>query len=109
MNDHELMEAVLDRAKKMERQKQMKTIKVATAITVCCSLFVVVGLSVAMSIWIANTNLFVNESDSVVGTLLANSHAMGYAMVGMISFAIGVGITIFCYQLHKKTLDKLDT
>lgn len=102
MNNREVMDAVLDRANQLERQKQMKTIKVATAITACCSLLVVIGLSMAMSLWIANITLVAGESSSVVGSMVANSNMLGYVVVGMISFVIGIGITSMFYMWYQK-------
>lgn len=104
--DDERISAMHRRAAELKIERRHVRVRVIqTASAVCCCAAVILlavmvpGIS-GMGTGSGNTDM--NAS------LFANSPFLGYAVIGIIAFALGITVTVLCYQM-KRWQDKKDS
>ncbi|MGD9560264.1 MAG: DUF4179 domain-containing protein [Oscillospiraceae bacterium] len=98
----ELADAVLRRAGELRAQKTKRRRRVYSALAVAAGLVLVVGLSIAMPGLLPETVTATDAAASGSATLMAGGVAGSYVVVGVIAFALGVGVTLLCLWLRRK-------
>ena len=96
------------RIAKMEREKQRRrnTITMASAVAACLALLA--GVSIAMPGMTAQL-----QPDSCTGfetaaSMYGGGDALGYIIVGLLAFLLGVCMTILCFRLQQMERDEKD-
>lgn len=103
-NTDERVKAALLGAKRMRQKQQLRAI---TAGSVALSMCLIVVLSCLMP-----TTLDYVQNDGMAGeftaSVFANSQSLGYIAIGILSFVLGVCVTMVCLLLHKKGANRDD-
>ena len=96
------------RITKMEREKRRRrnTITMASAVAACLALLA--GVLIAMPGMTAQL-----QPDSCTGfetaaSMYGGSDALGYIIVGLLAFLLGVCMTILCFRLRQMERDEKD-
>ena len=78
------------------RQRQVKVLQFAgTAVCLC--------IVIAMALWmptVGNMALPVGTG-AMSASIFSNSSHVGYVVIGLVAFLLGVLLTIFCFRLQK--------
>ena len=89
------------RIAKMEREKRLRrnTIPMASAVAACLALLI--GASLAMPGIAASI-----QTDDYVGfetaaSMYGGSAALGYIVIGLLAFLLGVCVTVLCFRLRQ--------
>lgn len=85
---------------KCARAKKIQSI--CDAACVVCAVLLICGIGNFMPNIIPTATVEINHS-SGVASLLSNNSAVGYILMGIMSFLLGVCITILLYRLHNRT------
>ena len=96
------------RIAKIEREKRRRrnTITIASSVAACLALLA--GVSIAMPGMTAQL-----QPDSCTGfetaaSMYGGSNALGYIIVGLLAFLLGVCMTILCFRLRQMERDEKD-
>ena len=96
------------RIAKIEREKRLRrnTITMASAVAACLALLA--GVSIAMPGMTAQL-----QPDSCTGfetaaSMYGGRDALGYIIVGLLAFLLGVCMTILCFRLRQMERDEKD-
>jgi len=84
-----------------KKQKMKRRIYAVSAVAVC--LVLIVGLSFAIPTIVTDSSA-VEAQGMHSAAILADAAAGGYILIGVVGFALGAAVTIFCVKgLNKKT------
>ena len=107
MRSHEERIAeVRRRITEKERQKRRKQRKIATVSCIVACLAVIIGASFAMPGISGQMTPEGSSGYETAATILGSGAAPGYIIIGLLSFLLGVCVTILCFRIH--LLDKED-
>lgn len=98
MKTKDVLSKVLDRADEIKIKKQNKKKKIQQISLVSLSLVLIISLSFLMPSFLSDINITPNNPN--MGTYFSNSQYLGYIIVGMIAFVLGVVITLICYKIR---------
>ncbi len=99
-SDNEMLKAVHDRANEMLRkQRRRRDRLLAGAVLSCAAAVIVLTILAVPSLTGKNVPA---SAASVQAGLLADSGILGYAAVCIVSFLLGIAVTVFCLLLRKK-------
>ena len=98
------------RIAKIERKKRLRrnTITMASAVAACLALLI--GASLAMPGIAANIQTGDYSGFETAATMLGGSAALGYIVIGLLAFLLGVCVTVLCFRIrqlsHENAQDK---
>ena len=89
------------RIAKMEREKQRRrnTITMASAVAAC--LVLLIGASLAMPGIAANIQTGNYSGFETAASMYGGGAALGYIVIGLLSFLLGVCVTVLCFRLRQ--------
>ena len=89
------------RIAKMEREKRLRrnTITMASAVAAC--LVLLVGVSLAMPGIAANIRSGDYSGFETVASIFHGGAALGYIVIGLLAFLLGVCVTVLCFRLRQ--------
>ena len=89
------------RIAKMEREKRRRrnTITMASAVAAC--LAVLVGVSLAMPGIATHIQTGNYSGFETAASMYGGGAALGYIVIGLLAFLLGVCVTILCFRLHQ--------
>lgn len=98
--DEDRIKAMHRRAAEIKIEKRHKSVRVAQAVSAACFCAAVILLAVLVPgiSDIGNTGVGAPEMNA---SLFANSPFLGFVVVGIIAFALGITVTVLCYQMKK--------
>lgn len=103
--DKERIAAMHKRAAELEREKRGRTVRLIQAASVALCVLFLAGISLAMPKLAA-----VSGSDAAAqgmrASIFSENSALGYIVIGILAFLLGVCVTIFCFQLRKWQKDR---
>jgi Na+/melibiose symporter-like transporter len=102
MDNKEILSQVLIRADEIKYKKSEKRRKIGSAIAGVLSVVFILCLSVAMPSIMQNIDADSYIRFTPVASLLSNPALAGYVIVGVVSFVLGVVVTLLCYKWKKK-------
>lgn len=91
---------ILRRAAELKREKRIKTQRAVTVLCLAASLMLIAGLG----LWISSRT---GEAAAEVvyasgaASLLASNGSLGYILMGILSFLLGVCVTILLFRLSR--------
>lgn len=101
-NTSERVEAVQKRAAELKAQRSKNFQNIAIISGTCLSLCIIVALAFAVP------NILQNSFDSSAYTadyaasIFSSSQTLSYIAIGIISFLLGISVTILCLLIKKK-------
>ena len=89
------------RIAKMEREKQRRrnTITMASAVAAC--LVLLIGASLAMPGIAARIQTGDYSGFETAASIFHGSAALGYIVIGLLAFLLGVCVTVLCFRLRQ--------
>ena len=89
------------RIAKIEQEKRLRrnTVTMASAVAACLALLV--GASLAMPGIAARIQINDYTGFETAASIFRSSAALGYIVIGLLAFLLGVCVTILCFQLRR--------
>ena len=89
------------RIAKIEREKRLRrnTIAMASAVAACLALLV--GVSLAMPGIAARIGTGGYSGFETAASMYGGSAALGYIVIGLLAFLLGVCVTILCFRIRR--------
>ena len=89
------------RIAKMEREKRRRrnTITMASAVAACLALLT--GASLAMPGIAAHIQTSDYSGFETAASIFHGGAALGYIVIGLLAFLLGVCVTVLCFRLHQ--------
>ena len=89
------------RIAKMEREKRLRrnTITMASAVAACLALLI--GASLAMPGIAAKIQTGDYASFETAASMYGGGAALGYIIIGLLAFLLGVCVTVLCFRLRQ--------
>lgn len=101
MRSHEERIAeVKRRMAEKERQKRLRRGRIAAVSGVAACLAVIVGVSLSMPDIVNQIALGTSSGFDTAATILGGSTALGYIVIGLLAFVLGVCVTILCFRIR---------
>ena len=89
------------RIAKMEREKRLRRNTLAMASAVAACLVLLVGVSLAMPGIAANIQTGDYAGFETAASMYGGSAALGYIVIGLLAFLLGVCVTVLCFRLRQ--------
>ena len=93
----ERIEALHRRAEELKTERNTRIMQAASA---ACGFILVVIIASFMPVLSERITPYDAEL-SLKGSILSGSGMLGYIVIGIVAFALGVTVTVFCYQIKK--------
>ena len=89
------------RIAKIEREKRRRrnTVTMASAVAACLALLI--GASLAMPGIAANIQAGDNSGFETAASIFHGGAALGYIVIGLLAFLLGVCVTVLCFRLRQ--------
>lgn len=101
MRSHEERIAeVKRRMAEKERQKRLRRGRIAAVSGVAACLAVIVGVSLSMPDIVNQIDWGTASGFDTAATILGGSTALGYIVIGLFAFVLGVCVTILCFRIR---------
>ena len=107
-NTEERMAAVQNRAAELEGESRQRRNRWIAFASVAACLLLIVGLSLRMPEW-AGRAAAGDADTGAAASLFAGSGMLGYLVIGILAFLLGVAVTVLCFLLRRQSQDKDDT
>lgn len=85
---------------KLERQKKQQRILGVVSVAAC--LFILIGVSALMPEWTRVMPEMSISHSSGAASILGSSERLGYIVIAVLAFFLGVSVTIFLYRLRQR-------
>ena len=99
-NTEERVAAVNRRAKEIEGQKQIGRSKIIGISSLAAGLLLITGLSFAMAKVVEGLPYGDYAHFGAEASIFDVNGSFGYALIGLLSFSLGVSVTILFYHIH---------
>ena len=86
-------------ARQREKRRRRNTITMASAVAACLALLV--GASLAMPGIAANLQTGDYSGFETAASIFHGGAALGYIVIGLLAFLLGVCVTILCFRLRR--------
>ena len=84
-----------------EREKRLRRSKIAMASAVAACIALIVGASIAMPDIAARVRQGDYSGFETAASIFYGSAALGYIVIGLLAFLLGVCVTILCFRLRQ--------
>lgn len=102
MRSHEeRVAAVKRRIAQAEQEKRLRRSRMAAVCSVAACLILIVGLSVVMPGIVSGMAGGDYAGGGMAASMFGDSAVIGYIVIGLIAFLLGVCVTILCFRLRK--------
>ena len=98
--DEERIKAMHRRAAEIEKEAKMRKIRTVQTAALAACFAAVVCLAAVMHA-VSGSLAPDGSLQNMNGSIFAGSSMLGYFMIGIIAFVLGVSVTVFCYQVKK--------
>ncbi len=96
----ERIKAMHSRAAEIKKEKDQRNAKILSSATVIAGLAAVILLGILMPG--LTENLTISEGyGGYSASIFSESNAISFIVIGILSFILGVCVTVFCYRLRK--------
>ena len=99
-NHEERVAETKRRIAKIEREKRLRRNKITMAFAVAACLVLLIGASLAMP-GIAASIRTGDYSGFETAASMYGGGALGYIVIGLLAFLLGVCVTVLCFRLHQ--------
>lgn len=101
LTDEERIKAMHDRARDINRQRKNRKVAAARILSTAFCLMIVITTALLMPKF-NDVNVSGSDSASMNASIFSGTAALGYIVIGILAFILGVGVTIFCFRFKKK-------
>lgn len=107
-NTDERLAAVQRCVRELEQQKKYRQQRYISLFAAAACLVIIVGMGIAMPGIIAGISGGDYTNVGMMASIFSESSALGYILIGLLAFALGVCLTILCFlqqanrQRHKE-------
>ena len=108
-NTDERLAAVRDRVTALDRQSRRRRGRWIAVTSVAACLLLIVALSVPMPGWVESSAHAESVGMASAASLFAENRALGYLVIGIFAFLLGVSVTVLCFRLRKSERGKDET
>ena len=100
--NEERIAAMHQRAAEMNRADRARKVRImqATGAVVACA------ATIMLAIFMPRISDFQPDPNGSTGSIFADSGALGYIVIAIIAFLLGVALTMFCYRLREWQMRK---
>lgn len=96
LSHEERIAEVKRRIAEKEHQKRLRQARIAAVSGVAACLAVIVGVSLFME----QIELGTSSGFETAATMFGGSAALGYIVIGLLAFVLGVCVTILCFRIR---------
>lgn len=104
LTDEERIKAMHERAHDINRKKQKRKVAAAGILSTAFCLMIVITTALFMPKF-NDVNVSGSDSASMNASIFSGTAALGYIVIGILAFILGVAVTIFCFRFKKKQDD----
>ncbi|MEG1577820.1 MAG: DUF4179 domain-containing protein [Oscillospiraceae bacterium] len=97
----ERIAAVGQRTKALKRQQKLRRSSILGLSAIAAALVLIVGGGLAMPGIMAQLDVVQHLGTSGMASIFSGKSGMGYVLIALIAFALGVCVTILCLHLHR--------
>ncbi len=108
-NTDERLAAVQNRMATLDRQSRQTRGRWIAAVSAAACLLAIVSLSFCMPGWVENSVYAESGGMASAASLFAENGALGYLVIGIVAFVLGVSVTVLCFRLRSGAQDKDQT
>lgn len=83
-----------------ERQKRQRRSQIAAVAGIAACLAVIVGVSLSMPGIVGRMEGSTSTGFETAATMLGGSAALGYIVIGLLAFVLGVCVTVLCFRIR---------
>jgi hypothetical protein len=98
--NEERISAMHRRAAELKREKIQRRVRLISSAGICICLAAIILLAVCMP---GVINIYISESTfpGMNASIFNGSSFLGFAIIGFVSFLLGVSVTVLCFRLKK--------
>ncbi len=100
LSHEERVAEVKRRIAEKERQKRLRRGRIAAVSGIAACLAVIIGVSLSMPGIVDRIEPGTSSSFETAATMLGGSTALGYIVIGLLAFVLGVCVTILCFRIR---------
>ena len=100
LSHEERIAEVKRRIAEKEHQKRLRQARIAAVSGVAAYLAVIVGVSLFMPGIVEQIELGTSSGFETAATMFGGSAALGYIVIGLLAFVLGVCVTILCFRIR---------
>ena len=89
------------RIAKIEREKRLRRDKITMISAAAACLALLIGASLAMPGIAANIQTGNYSGFETAASMYGGGAALGYIVIGLLAFLLGVCVTVLCFRLHQ--------
>ncbi len=101
LKDEERIAEVKRRIAKKEQQQRMRRRRIISAVCIAACFAVIVGVSFAMPGIVGQIEPGTSSGFETAATILGGSTALGYMVIGLLAFILGVCVTVLCFRIRQ--------
>ena len=101
LKNEERIAEVKRRIAKKEQQQRMRRRRIISAVCIAACFAVIVGVSFAMPGIVGQIEPGTSSGFETAATILGGSTALGYMVIGLLAFILGVCVTVLCFRLRQ--------
>ena len=101
LKNEERIAEVKRRIAKKEQQQRMRRRRIVSAVCIAACFAVIVGVSFAMPGIVGQIEPGISSGFETAATILGGSTALGYMVIGLLAFILGVCVTVLCFRLRQ--------
>ena len=98
--NEERIEAIRKRAAQIEQNNRQSRVRIMQSACVAAGFLCVIALAVMIPN-ITAADISSEIADSMRGSIFSDTGSLGYLVIGIISFLLGISVTVFCFRLKK--------
>ncbi|MEG0963424.1 MAG: DUF4179 domain-containing protein [Lachnospiraceae bacterium] len=104
-NIEEKVNIVIKRANQLNEIKKRRSRRILTLCSAAACLVLIVGTALAMPSIMAGLSLTEYRDVTGFASIFSSGTAMGYLLVALLGFMLGIFLTILCVYLHKRSVE----
>ena len=101
LKDEERIAEVKRRIEEKERRQRLRYRQIVSAFCIAACFAVIVGVSFAMPGIVGQIEPGTSSGFETAATILGGSTALGYMVIGLLAFILGVCVTILCFRIRQ--------
>ena len=101
LKDEERIAEVKRRIAKKEQQQRLRRRRIISAVCIAACFAVIVGVSFAMPGIVGQIEPGTSSGFETAATILGGSTALGYMVIGLLAFILGVCVTVLCFRIRQ--------
>ncbi len=94
--------AIQDRTKEIEYQKKQRKYRMVMILSTVFCLFLLIGLALSLPNVMNDKTTTVYNNTRDFGSIFSNSGELGYVLIALLAFWLGVSVTLLSISLRKR-------